>query len=176
MWFLENNPTITEQIRMLVSQRTIQVIIVSVSTLLFCQIIKFVFISIRAKKPLWYVLASTGGFPSSHTAFVVSLDISLLILQLKIDGRLDWSFAVAIVFSVIVIHDAMGVRLEASKHARILNRFAEHLTEEEKDELGYGKKGKLKEMLGHRGREVLGGILVGIVGGTLGSFLYVLAS
>ena len=174
MWFLEDSPTITDQIRKLISQRTVQVIIISISTLLLCQLLKFIFISIKEKKPVWYILASTGGFPSSHTAFVVSLDISLLILQLRIDGRLDWSFAVAVVFSIIVIHDAMGVRLEASKHARILNRFAEHLTEEEKTELGYGKKGRLKEMLGHRSWEVLGGLFVGIIGGTVGSLIYIL--
>ena len=58
----------------------------------------------------------------------------------------------------------MGVRLEASKHAKILNRLKDELddelSEEEKQEY-YGKKGKLKEMLGHRGIEVLVGALLG---------------
>ena len=173
LWFLEE-PSFTDQLRSLISFRTIQVLIVSASTMLFCQFIKFILYSIEHKELSWYILASTGGFPSSHTAFCVSLDIALFILQIRIDGKLDWSFAVAIVFSIIIIHDAMGVRLEASKHARILNRFAEHMTEEEKEELGYGKKGKLKEMLGHRAREVFGGLIVGAIGGTAGAAICLL--
>ncbi len=162
---------VTDQLRKIISSRTIEVLIISVSTMLLCQIIKFIITSIKEKKAKWFILASTGGFPSSHTAFCISLDAALLILQLQIDGTLDWSFAVAVVFSVIIIHDATGVRLEASRHATILNRIAEHLTEEEKAELGYGKRGKLKEMLGHRAREVFGGIIVGLAGGIGGAFI-----
>ena len=174
LWFLADDPTFTDQIRTLISFRTVQVLIVSVVTMLACQLIKFIGYSIKHKEVCWYIFASTGGFPSSHTAFCVSLDISLFILQINLDGKLDWSFAVAVVFSVIIIHDAMGVRLEASRHAKILNRFAEHMTEEEKAELGYGKKGRLKEMLGHRAWEVLGGFIVGAVGGGVGSAICLL--
>ena len=90
-----------------------------------------------------------------------------------LDGKLDWSFAVAVIISVIVVHDAMGVRLEASKHAKILNNLAADMPEEEKQKLGFGKKGRLKEMLGHKGLEVLGGIIIGIVSGLIGFFVFV---
>ncbi len=173
LFFLENQPTLSDQMRAIISSRTIQALIISVGTMLFCQVLKFIIFSIRNKRLEWHLLISTGGFPSSHTGFCVSLDASLLILQLNIDGKLDWSFAVAAVFSIIIIHDAMGVRLEASKHARILNKIADNLTLEEKEELGYGRKGRLKEMLGHRFREVVGGFIVGIVAGVLGAFMCV---
>ena len=173
MSFLANE--VTDQLRGLISSRTFQVIIISGLTMLICQLIKFIIYSVRMKKPQWFILASTGGFPSSHSAFCIALDVSLLTLQLQIDGKVDWSFAVAVVFSIIILHDAMGVRLEASKHARILNRFAEHLTDEEKQELGYGKKGKLKELLGHRSWEVFGGIIVGAIGGIAGSLICIAA-
>ena len=81
-------------------------------------------------------------------------------LQFHDENQLSWAFAVAVVVSSVIMYDAMGVRLEASKHARILNRLADELTEEEIQEY-YGKKGKLKEMLGHRGIEVLVGGLLG---------------
>ena len=56
----------------------------------------------------------------------------------------------------VTIHDAMGVRYEASKHAIILNKMVDNLSDEEKMDLGFGKNGKLKEMLGHSGTELLG--------------------
>jgi acid phosphatase family membrane protein YuiD len=91
--------------------------------MIFCQVLKFIIISIKRKEVNWNILYSTGGFPSSHSGLCMSLVTSLLLFQLNDIGMLDWSFVVALIFSIIVIHDAMGVRLEASKHAKILNNF-----------------------------------------------------
>jgi len=159
-----------EQDRYIQSIRTIQIIIISILAMFLAQFIKFIIYSIRLKRPNWRMLLSTGGFPSSHTAFCIALCISMGMLQYH-DGGIKWSFAVAIVFSTIIIHDAMGVRLEASKHAKILNNLASNMSAEEKAELGYGKRGQLKEMLGHRGVEVLSGAIVGIVVGFAGFFI-----
>lgn len=158
--------------RRLISAKAFQVLIISLSAMFMAQIIKFIIYSIRTKKSQWRMLISTGGMPSSHTAFVIALTISLGMIQFRTgSGTIDWSFTVAVVFSCIVIHDAMGVRLEASKHAKILNRLAEYMTEEEKQEIGYGKKGVLKEMLGHKGSEVIGGVIVGVIVGLIGFFI-----
>jgi acid phosphatase family membrane protein YuiD len=162
---------IGDNIEKVITTRAMQVLIISVISMLLAQLIKFVVYSIRYKKPCWRLLASTGGFPSSHTSFCVALCISLGMLQWRQMNNLDWSFAVAVVFSAITIHDAYGVRFEASKHAIILNNLTEDLTDEERKELGFGKKGKLKEMLGHKVTEVLGGIVVGIVVGIVGFFI-----
>ncbi len=162
---------IGDNIEKVITTRAMQVLIISVISMLLAQLIKFVVYSIRYKKPYWRLLASTGGFPSSHTSFCVALCISLGMLQWRQMNNLDWSFAVAVVFSAITIHDAYGVRFEASKHAIILNNLTEDLTDEERKELGFGKKGKLKEMLGHKVTEVLGGIVVGIVVGIVGFFI-----
>ena len=137
-----------------------------------CQFAKFVIYSIHFRKPMWYYLISTGGFPSSHSSFCVALCVSLGLFQFNDLGGLDWSFPVACVFSMIVLHDAMGVRLEASKHAKILNNLTSEMSYEERLELGFGEKGSLKEMLGHRAVEVLGGIMVGIIIGVLGFLIF----
>jgi len=158
-------------IQTLITTRAIQVLIISIISMVTAQLIKFVVYSIRYKKPYWKLLFSTGGFPSSHTSFCIALCISLGLFQWKEMASLDWSFAVAVVFSGITIHDAFGVRLEASKHAIILNNLVEDLTDEERQELGFGKKGKLKEMLGHKINEVLGGIVVGVAVGIIGFFI-----
>lgn len=159
----------------LITTRGLQILIISFTAMFLCQFLKFAISSIRTKSAEWYLLCSTGGFPSSHTGFVVSLCICLGMFQWHdLGGKLDWSFPVAVVLSTIVIHDAMGVRLEASKHAKILNNMAKEaaLSEEERKELGFGKKGELKEMLGHKGREVLGGAVIGTLIGLIGFFIF----
>lgn len=163
-----------EKLQALITLRAMQILIISILTMVLCQLLKFVIASVRSKKMQWRLLVSTGGFPSSHSGLCVSLCITLGMFQWHdLDGKLDWSFAVAVIISVIVVHDAMGVRLEASKHAKILNNLAADMPEEEKQKLGFGKKGRLKEMLGHKGLEVLGGIIIGIVSGLIGFFVFV---
>lgn len=103
----------------------------------------------------------------------MTLVTSLFCFQLHDISGLDWSFAVALIFAIVTIHDAMGVRLEASKHAQILNNLAKDMPMEEKQSIGFGKKGFLKEMLGHKFFEVLGGMLLGIIFGVSGYFILV---
>ena len=96
----------------------------------------------------------------------------MCLFQLHDTGMLDWSFCVALIFSIIVIHDAMGVRLEASKHAKILNNLTSEMTVEEKRTIGFGKKGFLKEMLGHKSFEVAGGIFIGVLSAIIGFVIF----
>ena len=156
----------------LINSRVIQTIFICIFSMLFCQVLKFVIISVRRKDINWNILYSTGGFPSSHSGLCMSLVTSLFLFQLHDTGTLDWSFAVAVVFSIIVIHDASGVRLEASKHAKILNNLTSEMTVEEKQTIGFGKKGFLKEMLGHKSFEVAGGVFFGILIGVLGYIIF----
>ena len=162
---------VESKIKNLITTRAMEILIISVMAMLLAQIIKFIIYSIRYKKPCWRLLWSTGGLPSSHTAFCIALCITLGMFQWRDMQSLDWSFAVAVVFSAITIHDAFGVRLEASKHAIILNNLVEDFTEDQKKELGFGKKGKLKEMLGHKITEVVGGAVVGVICGLAGFFI-----
>ena len=66
-------------------------------------------------------LAGAGGMPSSHTATVTCLAISSGIVR----GFDSTEFAIALILAIIVISDALSVRAEAGKHARILNRLRE---------------------------------------------------
>ena len=163
--------TLGEDMSTFLTSRALQIVYISIISCFLCQLYKFVFYSIKHKKPAWYMLVSTGGFPSSHTSLVVTLTLVMGMLQFHDLGYPDWSFAVAVVVSLVTVHDAMGVRYEASKHAIILNNMVVNLSEEERADLGFGKKGRLKEMLGHRYTEVLGGILVGILVAIVGYFI-----
>ncbi len=157
-----------------VNQRTIQIIILCLISMVLCQAMKVVFFSIKNKKFEWRPFFSTGGFPSSHTSTCVTLTVSLFLFQMHdLNGMVDWSFAVALIASMIIIHDAMGVRYEASKHAKILNHITSDIPDDQKKLIGFGKKLQLKEMLGHKGVEVFGGFIVGVIVAVMGFLLLV---
>lgn len=173
MVFLAEDNKIYQEFLKLINTRAIQIICICLVSMLLCQILKFTILSIRDKKCVWKYFVYTGGFPSSHTCLCMTLVTSLFLFQLHDINGIDWSFAVAVVFALITIHDSMGIRLEASKHAVILNNIAKEMPEEAKQSLGYGKKGHLKELLGHHFYEVAGGILFGVIFGLSGYFILV---
>ncbi|MDE7162176.1 MAG: divergent PAP2 family protein [Anaeroplasmataceae bacterium] len=157
----------------IINTRAIQITCICLVSMLICQIIKFVILTIRNKKFVWKYMFITGGFPSSHSCLCLTLTTSLFLFQMHDINGLDWSFAVAVVLSLITLHDAMGVRLEASKHAVILNNLVKDVPIEEKEALGFGKKGFLKELLGHKAFEVFGGAILGMLLGISGYFILV---
>jgi acid phosphatase family membrane protein YuiD len=102
----------------------------------------------------WSLLIAAGGMPSSHSALVTGVSIAVG-LQEGWDSPL---FAIAGIVAMIVIYDATGVRRHAGDHARVLNLMIDELL------TGHPLAEKeLKEVLGHTPREVIGGILLGIL-------------
>ncbi|MFH1513256.1 MAG: divergent PAP2 family protein [Bacillota bacterium] len=101
----------------------------------------------------WRRLIGSGGMPSSHSAMVVGLMLSVGFTQ----GFDTTVFGISMVLSLIVMYDAIGVRRETGTQATVINRIL-------KDVLINGKRisdEELKELIGHTPFEVLGGILVG---------------
>jgi acid phosphatase family membrane protein YuiD len=103
------------------------------------------------------LFVSSGGMPSSHSSFSVSLAVVIG----KINGWNTGLFAMAVAFALIVMYDAAGVRRAAGKQARVLNK----LVHTHMDRIEF--EGKLKELLGHTPLEVLMGALLGILLGLL---------
>lgn len=103
-------------------------------------------------------MTETGGMPSSHSATVSALCTSTAINY----GVESAPFAIALVFGIIVIYDATGVRRAAGRHAEILNELLEefsHLFEEAK------RPKALKTLLGHTYPQVFVGSGFGIAMG-----------
>lgn len=101
------------------------------------------------------LLTSAGGMPSSHSAAVCALATAIAIH----DGAASSLFALSVVFALVVMYDAAGVRRAASIQARILNQII--------DELFQGhpiSDTHLRELLGHTPIEVVAGAALGIVG------------
>ncbi len=111
-------------------------------------------------------LIGSGGMPSSHSATVVGLMYATAYCK----GIAGFEFPMAAAFALIVMYDAMNVRMETGKQAIILNLFLKneeimkHLKDAEKGEWA---KIILKEYVGHTPSQVVGGILVGILVGYL---------
>lgn len=100
------------------------------------------------------LLFSTGGMPSSHSALVVAVAASIG----TVEGLYSPIFALALVFALIVMHDAAGVRRAAGKHATVINNLVEKL-----ENIGITPDEKLKELLGHSPIEVVAGALWGLI-------------
>ena len=63
------------------------------------------------------------------------------------------------IFAIIVIHDAVGVRLETGKQAKVLNTMM--FESEAFKDLDFEKQ--LKEYVGHTPSQALAGAIVGII-------------
>lgn len=135
-------------------------LIVPFITLFICQILKFIVESIKCKKLKWGRLFNgTGGMPSSHTSFVFSLTF-ILAFELGIENPL---FALSLVFSIVTAYDAMGLRMESGRQAEAINMLLDEVFETRE-----GLK-HLKESLGHKPEEVLGGIILALIS----SFIFI---
>jgi len=124
-------------------------------------ILKATLASIKTKSINYKRLFGNGGMPSSHTAITTALAAAVG----QQEGVTSAIFAVAVVFALVVMSDAAGVRMAAGNQARVLNEIIETMHREKTLLI---KPEKLKELLGHTPLEVLfGGILGVAVGLTL---------
>lgn len=127
---------------------------------LCAQILKPFFFYMRTGEFDWDLITESGGFPSSHTSLVVGLTFALGYIS-------DFSsqyFFIAAVFSLTVIYDAANVRYYAGQNIKMtkqLIRDIEVLTSTTLDNPVYREK--VKEVLGHKWVEVIGGFLVGFI-------------
>ena len=120
-------------------------------SLISCQLLKSLGEFIKYKRfNIYRLINGNGGMPSTHTAFVSAITM-LIGFKLGFDTPL---FALAFTTSFVISYDAMGVRQEAGKHAKIINNLI--------------NEKKLKEELGHKALEVI----VGYIYGTLIAFLF----
>ena len=102
---------------------------------------------------------SSGGMPSSHSSMVVACSVAIG----KLYGVADPVFALAVVFSAVVMYDACNVRRSAGDTAKLVNQILAHverLTAEDFAE-------DLKEVMGHTPLQVLMGALLGVAVGLL---------
>lgn len=96
-----------------------------------------------------------GGMPSGHSATVSSL-ATVCALKYGFGSEL---FAISTILAIVVMHDAMGVRRESGKQARVLNEIVEYFNSYSM----MSNVDKLKELLGHTPLQVFFGAVLGVV-------------
>jgi len=119
---------------------------------------KVILTSVRQRRLNLRVLAETGGMPSSHAAIVMGLTTAIG----KYSGVATAQFAIALIFSFVVMYDAAGLRRAAGRQAAVLNRLVEDLVN-----MRGMQEQRLRELLGHTPVEVLIGAIIGVVVGLL---------
>jgi acid phosphatase family membrane protein YuiD len=131
-------------------------LVTAVTAWFLAQVIKTLIDAYFNKSINWERMTGSGGMPSSHSSFVVSMTTAAAIEY----GMSSSIFAVCFVLSSVVMYDAMGVRRETGKQAVLLNKMLEdnpfHWKPEEFEM-------KLKEYVGHTPLQVLMGAILGIL-------------
>ncbi|MBS6374893.1 MAG: divergent PAP2 family protein [Erysipelotrichaceae bacterium] len=132
------------------------------------QLLKPLFLMSRTKRFDMRQTISCGGFPSSHTSTVVALSTAVALVE----GLSSSLFAITAIFSFIVIYDAVNVRYYAGKNIQLTKQLINDLSAsgevEFSDPIYYEK---IKEVLGHRLIEVIGGFILGLTETLLFYFL-----
>lgn len=130
------------------------------------QVLKVLITLMTQRRWDWRHILSSGGMPSSHSAFVCACAASAGVIA----GWGSVAFAVAAVVAIVVMYDASNVRRAAGEQAKILNYMMDHWTEMKPDMFGK----ELKELLGHTPFQVLMGGLLGVAVGLLGAWFFTL--
>lgn len=126
---------------------------------ILAQVLKTVVYYYRTGKWDFHWVIASGGFPSSHSSTVTSLSLSIGI-QEGFDSAI---FAVTTIFSFIVMYDACHVRYYSGKNIELTQQLVKDLREMTGlhfDDPIYQEK--LKNVLGHKFVEVIGGFVVGL--------------
>ncbi len=103
---------------------------------------------------------SSGGMPSSHSAFVCSSVSSIGLVE----GTDSPLFALASIFALVVMYDACHVRRAAGEQAKVLNI----LKKSWEDLSPKFVEIELKELLGHTPLQVMAGAVLGLATGYFG--------
>lgn len=142
-------------------------ILTACTSWLLAQIIKTIIHTVVNKDFDITRLFGDGGMPSGHSATVSSLAV----LSAMVYGTGSYEFAISAILTLIVCHDAMGVRLETGKQAVVLNEIIKSFSI-----LGDTTKlpeVKLKEFVGHTPIQVAAGILLGCINAVIMYFILI---
>jgi len=120
------------------------------------QLIKLIIYFFKNKSLKFKDIFVTGGMPSSHSAFVVSLATIIYLVE-----GASTAFAISLILAMIVLRDAYGVRRAVGEEGVIINKIL--------------KKVKMKTdthfAMGHTPMQVIVGSLVGFAVSLLVFFL-----
>jgi uncharacterized protein len=128
------------------------IVIIPVIVGLTTQAIKFILFASKHGWKFEYFFTH-GHMPSAHTAFVVAAITSIGYFG----GTNSPAFALAVVFAILIIDDALRLRMYLGDQGRYLNMLINQLPIDKK------QFPRLKERIGHRLSEVIVGGIFGFL-------------
>ncbi|MEK6905368.1 MAG: divergent PAP2 family protein [Nanoarchaeota archaeon] len=112
------------------------------------QLLKLLIFFFRHKSLSWHDLVVTGGMPSSHSAFVVSL-ATIIFLE---EGT-STAFVISLVLAFIVLRDAFGVRRTVGMEGKQIEKLLKL----------HKLKSKFHYSMGHTPLQVAVGAVMGLI-------------
>ena len=123
------------------------------------QVIKVILDLILTRKFDWHRFVSSGGMPSSHSAFVMACTTAVA----RTEGLGSPLFGVCVVMPAVVMYDACNVRRSAGDTAKLVNQLLRHVEKLTAEDFA----DDLKIIMGHTPLQVLIGALLGVAVGML---------
>jgi acid phosphatase family membrane protein YuiD len=142
--------------------------ITAVASWTVAQVLKVFIYAIINKTWDFSRLFGDGGMPSGHSATVMSLAVASGLAE----GFDSTCFGIAMIFAIIVMHDALGVRRETGKQAVSIIKMAELLNDYFHERDKHIKTDKLKILVGHTPWQVVVGAFIGIAVAVFAWFLF----
>ena len=140
--------------RLFIANFKFNIVLTALIAWFIAQVLKVLIGVLREKRFNFKWFVGTGGMPSSHAAAVSALATSVGLHA----GLTSPIFAIALVFAIVVLFDAQGVRRSSGQQAEVLNRILDDIYWKHQV-----KEDRLKELLGHTPVEVLTGTALGIL-------------
>lgn len=134
-----------------------KILMAGIYSWLIAQILKTILYAWVNREMDWHRLLGDGGMPSGHSATVTAVALTSGFQC----GFQSPEFAISCIVAIVVMHDAMGVRLETGKQAKVLNEMMQILADLGQPQLSV--ETKLKELVGHTPFQVAAGFILGII-------------
>lgn len=142
----------------------IEIIIAPIVTMFIVQAIKLATDGVKGNFNIKNFLTTYGGMPSGHAAYVTAVSAAVALTQ----GVENPLFAVAVIFSLLVITDAMFLRRRIDIVARVANQLISQLPQSEQN--GFTT---IKAKIEHTFPQVLVGVGSGII---IASLIHIIVS
>jgi uncharacterized protein len=131
----------------------LQIVAIPLVVMALAQFTKFVIFTIKSGGVRWNYIMTHGHMPSAHSALATSLITTIGYSE----GIVSGEFMIAVVLGLIILDDALRIRMYLGDQGRFLNMLTQTLN------LDPAKYPRLKEHVGHRFSEVICGIIFGFV-------------
>ena len=141
-----------------------KILIIPLVAAVIAQISK-VFIKQNHQKLSWSILWAYSGMPSGNAAITSALTT---IIGLE-EGITYPGFSIALVFTLLTLRDATGVRRQLGNQGGVINKLVDDLDDDNYLDKRYPH---LTEKIGHTPKQTAAGVILGLVIALIGYFLF----